>query len=450
MTSTPESAKKTDEFRFALAHIKAADIVFVYPSSAHLHEKIIRFFNIVGQRFLAGIRREHRVAPLARVPRFTHVMLGVGSGLVVHADGKIVRVEIVSDALAYATDRESTYEIYRMRDLTDERGNGIAAAATRYYNQRYSFLAYFRSAPSTQVGSDIGREDTTQFCSRLVAHAYRSAGFPFSARPDSRMLPLDLYQICQSEPWTDITSEFVQAPVPPDMDRALGEINLPDGHGVGVNELFRRMDEAVRRNAELTAERYDVQYTVTRELLQVEASLAKLVTSQFDLARLLRIAPDKVDDAIAARIVRVLEQLDTLVAMSRVPSLELFTRTSLINVGDESLYAGHPPPSAIREMQLAREAVTVYSYLHFAEIGLLSALAHFTAYEKLDRFRTVKREYAEQFLAAAEPIAAPSKYADDRTLFLWVDDDAERAGWRTILRNIIQAAEGVILLRRNR
>ncbi|MGH6920450.1 MAG: hypothetical protein ACREU4_04935, partial [Burkholderiales bacterium] len=105
-------------------------------------------------------------------------------------------------------------------------------------------------------------------------------------------------------------------------------------------------------------------------------------------------------------------------------------------------------PLAIREMQKASEIVTVYAYLQFAEIGLFSILAHFTPHEKFEQFRSVKREYAQQFLAAVQPIGNPSLYEDKENLFQWVEEESDRAMSRTLVGNILMALEVIEIMRR--
>lgn len=201
----------------------------------------------------------------------------------------------------------------------------------------------------------------------------------------------------------------------------------------------------------MNKQQIELQYETTRLLLKNEALLAKFCALQFDISKKIRIAPDAINDMIAPRIARVLAQLDSLLALSLLPDIELLVTQSFLNTGDGQadipLYAGYLPPSAIREMQIARTIVTIYSYLFFAETGLFTILAHHTPHEKFEPFRAVKREYADCFLAALPPFSNFSCYQNRPDTFEWVDLETDRATCRTSFANILGALEVIEILR---
>ena len=174
-------------------------------------------------------------------------------------------------------------------------------------------------------------------------------------------------------------------------------------------------------------------------------------SAQLDQAKLLRIAPENLEDTFALRIVRVLKQLDTLLGMSLLSSMEEVIRDSMINKvegrDEASLYAGFPTPLTIREMQKTREALTVYAYLLLAEVGLFSILAHYTPNEKFEQFRAVTREYVRQFLVAIGPVGDLTLYKDNQDLFKWVAEDDDRAKSQSLVRNIVGSLEVIEILR---
>lgn len=427
---------------FQIGAISAGDIVFVYHRPARLRKLIVRFLNIVGQRILASFRKMDRLALRMPVRSYSHVMLGVGGGLIIHADGKTVAVEIVADGLHQETNEASVFQVYRRRDVSPDLADKIAKWAVRYYHQKYRFFSYF---------GEGAEGDTTQFCSRLVAHAYRAAGLPLTSLPDHKVLPLDLYRICQSDPWTDISAEFIQAAPDSAADAQWEPIEIPGRDAMPFSAFIRHADSLLRNAARLNKEQIELQYETTRLLLKNEALLARLCAEQFNISKLIGLAPAAIDDTIARPIARVLAQIEPLLALSLLPDIELLVTQSFLNTGDGQadipLYAGYLPPSAIREMQIARTIVTIYTYLFFAETGLHTILAHFTPNAKFEPFRAVKREYADSFLAALLPFHNFSLYQNRSDTFEWVDLETDRANCRATFANILADLQVIEILR---
>lgn len=428
---------------FQIGAISAGDIVFVYPRPTRLRKLIVRFLNVVGQRILASLRKTDRLGLRMPLRSYSHVMLGVGGGLVIHADGKTVAVEIITDALHQETNEASLFQVYRRRDISPNVADKIAKWAVRYYHQKYRFFSYF---------GEGAEGDTTQFCSRLVAHVYRTAGLPLATLPDHKVLPLDLYRICQSDPpWSDISAEFIQPAPDPAADAQLGPVEIPGRGEMPLSALIQHADALLRNAARLNKEQIELQYETTRLLLENEALLAKFCAEQFNISKLIGFAPAAIDDTIARPIARVLAQIETLLALSLLPDIELLVTQSFLNTGDGQtdipLYAGYLPPSAIHEMQVARTIVTIYTYLFFAETGLYTILAHHTPNTKFEPFRAVKREYADSFFAALPPFHNFSLYQNRSDTFGWVDLETDRANCRKTFANILAALQVIEILR---
>src|SRR5438270_2594 len=133
------------------------------------------------------------------------------------------------------------------------------------------------------------------------------------------------------------------------------------------------------------------------------STLRKILRSSVQVSQKKRLKPYTLSDTSAVRIVRVLEQLQALLDLSQLPSIELLIDNSFLNTVEEGqtnigLYVRQPSPLAIREMQMKREAIAIYSYLLFAEIGLCTILAHLDIpFEESKLFRAVKSEYANRF-----------------------------------------------------
>lgn len=145
--------------------VRAGDIIFVLPRTSGV-DAILQWGNIQGQRILASLRTTDKISLKPILPKFSHVMLGAGDGIIIHADGTEVTLQVVSDALKF---KDSTYEIYRNSGVSEETAKRIAEAGIHYLKQQYDFTTYFGAG---------GAGDVTQFCSRLVAQAYRIVGLP--------------------------------------------------------------------------------------------------------------------------------------------------------------------------------------------------------------------------------------------------------------------------------
>ncbi len=430
---------------FEIGAISAGDIVFVYDASPRVRNKISRFINVIGQRILASIRKVERLRLAPRVRRYSHVMLGVGGGLIIHADGKSVAVEVISDALHHHTKEASVFQIYRRKDISQELAEKVVKSAMRYFGQKYRFSTYFAKP-------DAG--DTTQFCSRLVTHAYRSAGISLTSLTDNRVLPVDLYQICQSPAWNDVSVEFVQPPPSPAINELFPTIDLPSQGELSLSDFLTHSDTLILEAARLTKENIKLQYDTTHTLLHNEALLARFSSLQFALSKQIYLTPNALEDTFAHRITRVLAQLEALLALSRLPSIDMLVADSFLNAvenqKDIGLYAGYPTPLAIREMQASREAITIFSYLLLAEIGLLTILAHRTPHEKFEQFRSVKSKYADQFAAALQPFDDFSCYERVEDLFRWVEEESDRATCQEVFGRIVAALKIIAILRSSR
>jgi Permuted papain-like amidase enzyme, YaeF/YiiX, C92 family len=426
---------------FKTSAVAAGDVVFVYDQHTNPIKRFKRLGNVIGQRLLASIRRQDRQPLKSGVRNYSHVMLGVGNGLIIHADGKKVAVEPMSDALNYETDERSLFQVFRRDEMSPEAAKAIAKEATRYYAQKYRFSSFF---------TELLEEDTTQFCSRLVAYAFRAADIPLTGLPDNKVLPLDLFRVCQSGGWKDVTKDFIS-----DAPATIGDDIVPkvrlEGEDLSLSQFLAKADSLLATSARLSAQTMQVVHEANKSILANEALLAKFCGAQFDLAKALRLNPSTLSDKDGTTIARVLEQMQTLLDLSELPDIELLVGDTRLNSDpedkDSKLNIAYPTPLAIREMQKSRETIRIYSYLLFAEIGLCVILAHYTPHSAFEAYRSVKREYADQFLRALQPVASLAPYENADDLFRWIDGDADRSMARKIFRNIVAALKVIDILR---
>jgi hypothetical protein len=416
------------EVKFDFMSIRAGDIIFVLPESRGL-SKLTQLTNVHGQHLLAKMRRNNRLGLRASVRKYSHVMLGAGDGLIIHADGKKVALEVVTDALNFGS---TQYQVFRHAGLSGATAAQIARAGIRYMQQKYSFLAYFKKSRES---------DTTQFCSRLVAHAYRAAGMPLSELPDKDVLPLDLYRICQAAPWSDVTAETLLRMPRPDTEDILGNIEIPGKGNLSISEFLDSADQRLLEGLQLRKRVQEMLHKNVRNILRVQGLLAEYCVAVFMLAKQVRTNPRSIDDAFAEKIANVLGQIGTLLDLSTLPDVDLLIENTLVNTDtggmEESAYVGMPTPAAIREMQTGRETIRIYTGLLMAEVGLLSILAHAVPHEKFDAFRVVKPEYAATFLASLPQIDHLEAYEDVENPFSWVDDEADRIFCQQTYKNLI-------------
>jgi hypothetical protein len=442
-----ESSARTGEPKdpsapsFETSAVAAGDVVFVYDQHTNPVKRFKRLGNVIGQKLLASIRRQDRQPLKSGLRTYSHVMLGVGNGLIIHADGKTVTVEPMSDALNYETDERSLFQVFRRDEMSPEAAKAIAREAARYYAQKYRFSSFF---------AEPVEQDTTQFCSRLVAYAFRVAGIPLTGLPDNKVLPLDLFRVCQSGGWKDVTKDFISAPQATIGDDIFPKVRL-EGEDVSLSQFLAKADSVLATSARLSAKTMQVVYEANKSILATEALLAKFCGAQFDLAKALRLNPSALNDKDATTIARLLEQIQALLDLSELPDIELLVGDALLNSDpedkDSKLNIAYPTPLAIREMQKSRETIKIYGYLLFAETGLCTILAHSTPHDSFEAYRSVAKEYADQFLRALQPVAnlAPYENADD--LFKWIDGDADRSMARKIFRNIVAALKVIDILR---
>lgn len=437
---------------FHTGHIAAGDIIFTCDTSPKLSERFENVFNFCGQRLLAALRRHDRIPLSERIPKYTHVMLGLDGGLVIHADGNRVSIDVISDALQHDSDKPITFRIFRPHHLNVEIAAKIARAAVRYYEQRYRFRSYFAALPENKAPYGAEPKDLTQFCSRLVSHSYRSAGSPLSQLPDHRVLPIDLYRICQTSDWTDVTSEFIHEYEPESLDSTLGSIHVPGLGEVSMSEYFERTDKIIYESAKIAKESEALKYKSLRDALHTEGLLAQLANARFDLAKGIRLQPNLIDDDYAEQTTRILQQLGALLDLCLLPQLDQLQQPTLLNASQTketlSIYAGFPPPQAMLEMQKARNKIIIYTYLLMAETALLGIIAHSAPDKNLEAFRRIDPKHISKFLLGVPQIEDLTPFENNDSLCAWVEDKADREQSVALVGHIVAGLKFIDLITR--
>lgn len=440
--------KSNEDGRFRPLAIEAGDIVIVLGKPTSLVGNIKLGINLKGQRILSSVRGDESVSLLDELPPVSHVMLGIGDGLIIHADGKSVAEETIHDALKVNAPDAYLYHIYRHKKITAELGQRIGKAAKRYYGQAYSFFTY------------LGKEeqvDYTQFCSRLVAYAYRTEGMPLSKLADNKVLPLDLDRICRTEDWQDVTEKFIQKPLSAEAEMWLkditGDLKLPSGAPVPSDRIFEESDQLVLEITQKLKHLQDLDYRSHIRAVHQEFLLCELCMAEKTQAEQMRDAPGDIDDAYADRISNVLSQIEALLNIAQLTSVELLVAPSPINeiaYGEDpvSAYVGLPTPADIHSMQTARETITLHTFFVMAELGLCCLLWHLTRHDRFEAYHAVKPEYATNFQSALQPVADLARYEAMADTFAWVDDPAHRESFELKFRHVIAVLKLLELLPR--
>ncbi|EJF71733.1 hypothetical protein A462_11805 [Pseudomonas sp. Ag1] len=408
--------------------VRAGDIIFVLPRTSGV-DAILQWGNIQGQRILASLRTTDKISLKPILPKFSHVMLGAGDGIIIHADGTEVTLQVVSDALKF---KDSTYEIYRNSGVSEETAKRIAEAGIHYLKQQYDFTTYFGAG---------GAGDVTQFCSRLVAQAYRIVGLPLSELPDHKVLPLDLHRRCQRPDWQNITADSLFPQLPPDTDLESMSISIMD-ETLPLSKFLNETDSLVLTNLQLQVRVQEALHESTRQIMQAQACLTQFSAAVFNEVRLLREEPGRMDEQHAHRIKLVLSQLDNLLNLAALPDLELLIKDSMINSGagadKRGMYAGLPTSTETRDREKARETIRYLSYLLMTEIGLLSILAQHGQDDSLARFSKVNPVYVSAFANALPDTLNAILYKPDHA-FPWVANPDYQAAYRATYSNVISA-----------
>lgn len=362
----------------------------------------------------------------------------------IHADGKKVAIDVLSDVLVAQSPDSRSYKVYRRKSIDPDTGAAIVKSAKRYFARKYSFISYFKSPQEA---------DVTQFCSRLIAYAYRSAKLPITHLADHRVLPLHLFRACQSVEWEDISDSLFEKPIPPEISNLFGGFEELGLKGVkSLDEFSAHANSLMRQGADIFKEAEQLRYKNAMDVFQTWISMNQLVAAKLQLAKLLQLSPEQVDDTAATIIARVLEQIAQLLELSRLDKIDRLINDSVFyathDQNGESLFVGLPHRDEIYALFRSRERLSLYGFFLFAQIGLCSILAGVTSNEKFSRFATVKPEYVSKFIEALSYPANFREFAAQDDTFTWVDVEEDRRTCQQTARNIVLMLEVIDLCRK--
>jgi hypothetical protein len=175
----------------------------------------------------------------------------------------------------------------------------------------------------------------------------------------------------------------------------------------------------------------------------VEEAATRYCIERFKATKMIEAAPHLLPDDFANQIERVLQQIEILLDVASLPTLDSRIPETALNKIDENaatgLYAEIPPPIAVWEMQRSREIAIICTCLLMAQIGLFAVLAQLRPYPGLEKYEGVERRYVEQFALRIPTIQNLERYGDASNLFNWIDEETERNVWRAHFMVIIRA-----------
>ena len=278
------------------AAVQAGDLILVFSDAK------TSVLTTGGQTVILAAMKGVRELHLAR---YSHVMLGIRPGLVIHSDGRSVKIATLHDALHGRTIEESRFRVVRPQPPLDSGDEERVFSEAKYFlNERYSFIF---GRTSTRFGRLMHRRRplTHPFCSELVASAYAAIGRPIVDQPADTVLPVDLEIACVPPDWIDVTADYAARPLP----HIPGETITVEGRALSLPEFSSEMDAALARTFDNDAEVAAAHYEVASAVVRPGVIAQQLRSAEFDLAKALAAAPTEMLARFPALVKRDLQAL---------------------------------------------------------------------------------------------------------------------------------------------
>jgi hypothetical protein len=180
--------------------IEPGDIIFVYSKSTR------GSLNLASQQLFSLYRYKLREMSIAR---YTHVLLALDYGLVIHADGTSTVVESFP---SFISDYDiNKVKIVRMKKpcLSRKDKQILINEALRYFKQKYT-LYPGRNTISWISFMTQKYKETNPFCSELLALVFKAIDRPLCDLPPDQVLPIDIEKSCLEPVWENITKEIFE------------------------------------------------------------------------------------------------------------------------------------------------------------------------------------------------------------------------------------------------
>jgi hypothetical protein len=350
--------------------------------------------------------------------RYSHVMLVLSPGLVIHADGKSVKVQPLADIVLEETDRSRFRATRFVGDQLKDRSNGrahdrgrqaLAEEALKFYNQKYSFIYGRRPG---WMGSFLHRSSTKSFpfCSELISAAYGAAGHKICNLPYDRTLPLDLEAQCVPPLWKDVTDEFdMEIPSSSPLDRET--ISLEDEE-LTLSQFLAAADRLLKSTNRADADFVDVTYQFVISQIRACVLFQQIRSFELQMAKLGAVVPESLlgnVDAVRRDLASLPSFNETLNQGLGLPSSSTAEsiRALFPNLRpDAPVYEGFPSIQDLQHFELLGASIS-FGALALRLETVLTAIAVPLGFplKNVDRFSKITRGMVEPFLDAIPPFA---------------------------------------------
>jgi hypothetical protein len=260
--------------------VQAGDIIFLFTQAKRAQ------INISGQSFM---RLGSILVGDYRRSRYSHVMLGISQGVVIHSNGKSVKMERLTDAIGGSQIDKDKLLVMRLAHPPLEGSDAmrIVSEAQVFLKQTYSFIP---GRKSTYFGRMLHRKRrlTHPFCSELVAATYAAIGRPITKRPPDRVLPLDLEMHCTPPTWCDVTEQYVVQTVPDAIDGMSIDIA---GRLLTLPEFFQETDQLLHKMWGHHVEQANLAYNIAESTIAPCALLQQLRSTELAMSKNLTLNP---------------------------------------------------------------------------------------------------------------------------------------------------------------
>lgn len=260
--------------------VQAGDVILIFTRGSRAQ------LNVAGQSLM---RLRALLSGGYSRARYSHVMLGISPGVVVHSDGESVKMQRLADVLGGAPPAPGCLLALRPDHPPLDAGTALllVGEAQYYLKQKYSFIPGRRSSAAGRLLH--GRRRLTHpFCSELVAAAYAAIGRPIGRRPPDRMLPVDLEMYCQPPVWRDVTAAYLaDAPAPaPD-----GIVIPVGGRQLTLPEFFEETDHLLHKMWGQQVEQAGLVYELVKSHIEPCVLQQQLRSAELQMSKQLALDP---------------------------------------------------------------------------------------------------------------------------------------------------------------
>lgn len=328
--------------------VKCGDVIFVLNESKHARASVVVQTVLRLGDLLAGRRG---------IAAYSHVMLGISQGIVIHADGAEVTVESLRNALEDELDEVDRRRFRVVRPdqpgLSAADEQTLTVEAIGFLKEKYSFVLGRRSGWFGRL-RHRNRHLTQPFCSELIATAYRAIDRPIGGRAADRTLPSDIDAFCIPPAWRDATDEYFEAR--PDVvidDRIrVGDRTLT------IAQFMIEGDALLQHGWDLNSAQTVAQHDVVNSIIAPAVFIQQAKGIELEVAKMVALRPTLLFGAHAMTTAADLSSIPAFYAQIRrgtvsdaTPFADALTTARPDVAADQSAYEGVPPANRLRYLE---------------------------------------------------------------------------------------------------